>query len=433
MAEPRDGSQIPADEPAEEVLAKPAALDSASGQRLSERATSLARSTAQEGKVSHGRFSLTGRTLVLKGRHRRQPIPTPALVEAIEQRPEAAERWDFRYRTRFSADALRAIRRMFDHWGTMLQTTLSPTIRLPVAAGVLEMDLMSYEAYTREAVDHGVVVILEASHFRGPLLLRLSEGLALALLDRELGGMGAVVPRDRAPSPLELDVLLSPIEVLVHGLQDVWRMGLPDLALKITRLEGLTQFQGAVSPGEAILWIKQSVTMGDNLTDGMLHCLIPYSSVEPVLPTLFTGQPQELKPGDHGSEVLDPTLGLRRVRIEAKLGPAVLSVGQLRKLREGDVIALPTKVGQGFWMMVEGRPAFLAHQIGRVGIRTAIRISQMLPARLKGVSHDEANALRAVETAEGGEHDPQSSGKATPRDSVNPIEGAAPGISQFGG
>jgi flagellar motor switch protein FliM len=296
----------------------------------------------------------------------------PVQAGRVEPKP-----WDFRQTTRFSVETVRAIRRVFDHWGPLLQTSLAPIARMPVKLGDLKLETMTYEGYARQPADHGVVAVLNASAFGSPFLLRIDEELALGLLDRELGGPGTATPRARGFSPMELQVVQGPVEGIVRVLEEVWRVALSDLTLELVRMDNANQLQAIAPPTEAIVWVQQEIVLGANR--GTLHVILPYPAVEPVLLQIVTGRGGEVPSKGGERPVLKPFVGLRHVRVEARLGPAVLSAAQVQALRPGDVVTLPVRVGQGFWMTVEGRPAFLVHEIGRVGIRTAVRVAQLLP------------------------------------------------------
>lgn len=307
---------------------------------------------------------------------------TGAAATASAEGPVRADRaepkpWDFRQTTRFSVETVRAIRRVFDHWGPLLQTSLAPIARMPVKLGELKLETMTYEGYARQPADHGVVAVLNASAFGSPFLLRLDEEIALGLLDRELGGPGLAMPRTRGFSPMELQVVQGPVEGIIRVLEEVWRVALNEVTLELVRMDNANQLQAIASPTEAVVWVQQEVVLGTNR--GAMHVILPYPAVEPVLLQLVTGRGGE-SPAKAGERpVLKPFVGLRHVRVEARLGPAVLSAAQVQALRPGDVVALPIRLGQGFWMTVEGRPAFLVHDIGRVGLRTAVRVAQLLP------------------------------------------------------
>jgi flagellar motor switch protein FliM len=304
-----------------------------------------------------------------------QPASVPVPVESP---PASVEPWDFRRTTRFSAEAMRGVRRLFDHWGSLIQTTLGPSTRLSVETQELRVDALSYEEYSRHPLDQGVVATLEErTRFGAPVQLRVDENLALVLLDRELGGPGVLVPRGRPFSPLELSVLRHPLETIVKLVEEVIRLQMPQAALELVRTEGTDRAQTGTLATEAILWIRQRMLLAG--VEGQLHLVVPYTAIEPVLPML-SGERGADDEAVRAAPVLRPFIGLRRVRAEARLGPATLSAREVAGLRPGDVVALNVRVGQGFWMTVEGRPAFLVHDIGRVGIRTAVRVAQQLPS-----------------------------------------------------
>ena len=303
------------------------------------------------------------------------PVERPPLtVEAVP----SVTPWDFRRTTRFSAEAVRGIRRLFEHWGPLMQSTLGPTTRLTVEIGELQLDALSYEAYARLPVDHGVsATVEERTRFGAPFTLRLDEDLALILLDRELGGPGTLIPRNRPLSALELSVLRHPLETLANLVEELVRLQVPGAAMELVRMDGADRAQAGTRATEALLWIRQEVTLAG--AKGDVHIILPFAAIEPVL-ALLAGEKGAEQEDDQRSPVLRPFVGLRHANTEARIGPAILTAGQVAALRPGDVVAMNVRVGQGFWMTVEGRPAFLVHDIGRVGIRTAVRVAQQLPS-----------------------------------------------------
>jgi flagellar motor switch protein FliM len=297
----------------------------------------------------------------------------PESLERLQENPAVPRPWDFRQTTRFSAEILRGFRRLFDHFGPLMQTALPPATRMTVDIGDLRLEPLSYEAYARSPADNGVLaVVTEAAGVLGPFVVRLDEGLALVLLDRELGGPGVAATRTRPFSSLELSVVRGPLEVLVRLIEEIIRLQVPEANLVLDRVDGANQLQNIAPPTEAVLWVQQGLTL--NGVSGRVHVVLPYGAIESALTLLVTGQRLEA--------VLKPFVGLRHARTEARLGPVVLTAEQVAGLRPGDVVALGVRVGQGFWMTVEGRPAFLVHDIGRVGLRTAVRVAQKLPRSL---------------------------------------------------
>ena len=315
------------------------------------------------------------------------PAPVSAAAPAAEQpgvpRPAAAEPvarpWDFRQSTRFTPDVVRAISRVLEQSHLMIQTMLPASFRAPVIPKPMEIVTLSFERYLQMPKDRGVALILVSDRLTAPILLLLDESVTSSLLDRELGGSGVPSPITRALSALEIEVLSLAVDNFVRVLETTFQLVVPDMRLACDRVGASAQMENIVAPTESLLWVKQPITFGPH--SGWIHVLIPYMSIEGLLPTLSTWRAGWMRQDteDPVASGLNPSLGIRPVRVEVALAPISLTVGQLHGLEVGDIIVTPHKVADGFWISVEGRAAYWGRTLGKSGNRLVAQVERVIP------------------------------------------------------
>ncbi len=305
-----------------------------------------------------------------------EPADPPSAGEVAETR---ARPWDFRQSTRFTPDVVRSITRVLEQSHLMIQTMLPASFRAPVIPKAMEIITLSFERYLQMPKDDGVALILNSDRLGAPILLLLDEAVTSSLLDRELGGSGVPSTMSRALSALEIEVLSLAVDNFVRVLETTFQLVVPDIRLTCDRLIASAQMENIVAPTESLLWIKQPITFGSHA--GWIHVLMPYMSIEVLLPTLSrwrTGWRRQ-DAEEHLPSGLNPSLGIRPVRVEVLLAPINLTVGQLNGLEEGDIIVTPHKVADGFWIAVEGRAAYWGRILGKRGNRLVAQVERVIP------------------------------------------------------
>ncbi len=311
--------------------------------------------------------------------------PAPQTPQMTDEAPAAARPddgvrpWDFKQSTRFTPDVVRAISRVMEQSHLMIQTMLPASFRSPVTPKTPDIVTLSFERYSTVPKDRGISLTIVSDRLAAPILLMLDEMITAAILDRELGGQGAPGAMTRTLSPLELQVLFLASDNFVKVVEATFQLAIPELKLSCERVVASSQLQNVVPPTESLLWIKQPIAFGAHT--GYMHIVLPYMSIEPVLPNIVTWQAGWSSRGSEVQDVdgLSPALAVRPVVVEVALAPISLTVGQLHALEPGDIIVTPHKVSDGFWVTVEGRPTYWGKTVGKVGPRLAILVERVIP------------------------------------------------------
>lgn len=288
--------------------------------------------------------------------------------------------WNFRDTSRFTADAIRSIHRLFEHLAPVLQTNLAPRLRVSIEVASTTLTPMPFESYlsqTAQAVR--IIVPLKSRQLAGPLTLILGGSVLGVILSRELGGVQAQA-LTRQPTMTEARILTFSTEAIVKALGEAFQATLPAFDLTADEADVTGQLAGLVPPAETVL--QALVEIQVLRVPMVLEVLVPYGSVEPILAPLAQGMQATMRE-EIRLEQIGPHIGLRKVNVEVELGRTYLSLHRALALKEGHTLTLPVRSGERVWGYVEGRPLFYGTQLGVVDESVALVIGGRLEASPK--------------------------------------------------
>lgn len=192
--------------------------------------------------------------------------------------------------------------------------------------------------------------------------ISLQPELALALVDRAQGGAGLVLSGPRRPSPVETRLLEGALETLTRALAR--RTPLAGVALAGLEVEPET---GAlVARGGTLCSI--SIRVVTDVGDAMCRVLLTPTLVQRLLVREAPAAPRRF------SESFATALRKVPVRVSPVITGAVIRLGDLVRLRPGDVLELDRAEGESAALRVNGAP--LLH--GRIERRSGGRVFAVL-------------------------------------------------------
>ena len=275
--------------------------------------------------------------------------------------------YDFRRSRRLSADQMRSLERMHEHFAGLLGTYLTAYLRTRVTCELRDVVQTVFEDVVRSQPARSIVVTLAAEPLTGAQLMRLSPSLGHALIDRLLGGSGDVSVDDRPFTDIDVHVLERGLPVFLEALGESWA-GVERLHPAIRLLEASPQFLRLVGPQEAIVQIDIEISFAHH--SGDLTIVIPYESLKPILPKLTSvallTEQNEDRPADlEGARLLRAAaLGIG-VDLTVVVGSTNLTVAEFIGLSAGDIVLLDQSALEPLQVLVEGRPKFLARPFVR--------------------------------------------------------------------
>jgi flagellar motor switch protein FliM len=310
-----------------------------------------------------------------------------ALLSAIDTgsgeaaKDVAVEPYDFRRPSRVPAEQVRFLQVLHEGFARTLQAALSGLLMRNVEARLTAV----HQQPIREVLDtlsHPTVLFLvSAEPLEGHFLVALNPTIAYPLLERLMGAGKVAAPQKERPlSALEWNVADTLMGRLLEVLREAWSPVAP-VHFKVIRREsdpGVIRFE---NPDEPSVSVSLEMTMGDYR--GGLELAFPSMAIEPYLPkmvatTSFSGKRKE---GAAGVEAtISKRLGPADVELEVRLPLERISLGEVCRLRPGDLVVTNHPATAPLQVMVEGKPKF-AGRLGRLKDQKAVRILQPTPVK----------------------------------------------------
>jgi flagellar motor switch protein FliM len=256
------------------------------------------------------------------------------------RRKSGPQPFDFRRPSKFSRDHARALQIVNETFARQFTTILSTTLRSVSQVAVASIDHVSYDEYVRSSPDPSFLAILNVDPLPGAGILQLPLGIAMAAIDRLLGGNGEGSQPARALTDIE-SVLMRELLARVLRELDYAFESLAKVSTSIVQLEFNPQFAQIAAPSDMVVVATFDVRIGAKEAPATL-CL-PFTALQPVLEqvaghALFADR----KGTDPQESARAVTAGLSRVPVDVavRFSPVALTSSEILSLRVGDVLPL---------------------------------------------------------------------------------------------
>ena len=230
-----------------------------------------------------------------------------------------------------------------ERFARSLRTSLSSSLRRPVAAKVLSEDMVKYGDFVKALPLPISLHVLRMEPLRGPVLMVMESELIFCLVDIFFGGSGSdpYKVEGREFTTIENGLIRKVVDLMLNDLKEAWKNVQP-VSPQLVRSEANPQFVTIVPPDEPTIIMGFELEI--NGTVGKVSLCYPNTALEPVKNKL-----QGIVQNDQ-SDTADSTwtkqfrYQLMEVPVEvvAELGSAVITGNELLNLAVGDVIQLDT-------------------------------------------------------------------------------------------
>jgi len=302
-------------------------------------------------------------------------------MDANELKKEETERkikvYDFKRALRFSKDQIRGLTRIHENYARLLTTYFSAQLRTFVQITVASVDQLPYDEFIRSIPKMTILNIFEAPPLEGRMVLEVNPNIAYTMLDRLLGGQGAIPDKLGALTEIETTVMERVFGKALDTFHEAWKQ-IIELDPYLEGLEMNPQFMQIVSPNEIVAVISFSTKIGD--TTGMINLCLPHVVLEPIMSKL-SGQywfSKQKKTRDEEERLrVEERVKTAKLPIIAEMGTATITVGDLMQLQKGDVIQLDQSLDNKLKIKVGSHLKFLG-QPGTQKGRIAVQIDEVI-------------------------------------------------------
>jgi flagellar motor switch protein FliM len=213
--------------------------------------------------------------------------------------------------------------------------------------------VQKYSEFIRNLVVPTNLNLVVAKPLRGTALFVFDPNLVFLVVDNMFGGDGRFHTRveGRDFTPTEQRIIQGLLSVVFAEYEKAWKP-VCAMSFEYIRSEMNSQFANIATPSEIVVSTSFTLEFGGATAD--MHICFPYSMLEPIRDLLYsTMRATSYRPTSAGSHAAQELQGAE-VEIVAHLGTGKITLGQILKLKVGDVI--PLQIPERIHALVDNVP-----------------------------------------------------------------------------
>ena len=248
--------------------------------------------------------------------------------------------------------------------------------------------VQKYSEFIRNLVVPTNLNLVSAKPLRGTGLFIFDPNLVFLVVDNMFGGDGRFHTRveGRDFTQTEQRIIQGMLNVVFTEYGRSWKP-VHELNFEYIRSEMNSQFANIATPSEIVVSTTFSIEFGGAAAE--MHICFPYSMLEPIRDVLYSSmQSDQLSMDKRWITTLRQQLQGAEVELTAELTHATVSLGQIQKMKVGDVI--PVAIPDAIITKVDGTPLMectFGQQQGQYAIRVKRFIAQDKQDSKEGEQH----------------------------------------------
>jgi flagellar motor switch protein FliM len=270
-------------------------------------------------------------------------------------------------------ELIRSIRAVHEGFAGELAASLTGLLRLPVDVRLISVDQLTYGEFTVGLEAPACLNLIQVAPLEGSWLLELNRSIAFPVVDRLLGGGGALSQNApmRPLTDIEWRMLARMTDRVAAALRSAWS-DVCDLTPKVTGVGSHPHALPFVAPEAMVVLVSFDVSIGD--AAGMLNLCLPSRMLASLADRLTAGPHNGPQSADRAKAAAG-SIGARQAGVEliVELASTRLTTEEVTNLAVGDVIVTNCDHGQPLSVRVDGDSRF-AGFAGLVKGRKAVRI-----------------------------------------------------------
>lgn len=266
-----------------------------------------------------------------------------------------ASSYDFTSQDRIVRGRLPTLEMINERFARHFRISLFNMLRRSAEIAVGGVQMLKFSEYVHSLFVPTSLNLVKVNPLRGTALFVIDPKLVFVLVDNFFGGFGRHAKIEgREFTPTELRVVNMLLGKAFKDMQDAWSPVMP-IEFEYLNSEVNPQFANIVSPTEVVVISTFHIELDGG--GGDLHVTMPYSMIEPIREALDAGvQSDRSEMDERWSISLREEMKSAEVGVSSKLLETELTLGEIVKLKEGDVI--PIDLPGEVVLYVEDVPVF---------------------------------------------------------------------------
>lgn len=266
--------------------------------------------------------------------------------------------YDFTRNEIYSRWRLPGLEVIFANFSQRLQSMFASELGKSVDANFEGMQVISYENLIQSFPLPASIHTVRLEPLRGMGVFVVEARLAFAMIELFFGGSGqkSTKVEGRDFTPIESRFLGKFIERMLKGMEESWRSVLA-LKGRYLRSEMNPYLLNAAGMGDAMLLATYSIQLSP--IKGSILFSLPSAAIEELRAKLKTAVPINEDSENTGvfKRLQGPLMNVE-LEVQAVVDVVDMNVGEIMKLRPGDIIQLNTRGLEQVELWVEGRRKF---------------------------------------------------------------------------
>ena len=287
----------------------------------------------------------------------------------------AVRSFDFTNPSFLSEKEINQVKSRNEKFAFYLGQTLSMELRMNMDFSVKNLAVQQYSDYTQSIASPSHVSLFKIKEISGVGLLEIGATLALAMVDRSLGGRGVAVKEPRLLTAIESTMVDDICQLIVDEWTHQWKDYIK-LTGQIIGQETTGRFLQTSSPDSAILVLTLEATLGEVKED--LRIGIPYYSITPILTKI-----QEITKKAEKSSSTPDSYSWRSsyndisVKASSEWNVKTTTVQDILSLEPGDFLQLSPSIVNHTFLRIAGKDCFVG-EFGKNEEGVALKITKKL-------------------------------------------------------
>lgn len=260
--------------------------------------------------------------------------------------------YDFRKPQLLSAEHMLSLQLLHQAFVKHLQGLLFGMFKVSADISVAAMDQVNYGEFMLSLESPTYLLGAGMGEDGEPVGFELSPPLGQVILDMLLGGSGVDVAEEppREFTALELDIMRSWIDRVIDELGEAWS-SVREVRFAVHSQGVAPEQVQIVTPDTPCLCVVVRIKISD--IDGRLHVCYPFNTLQSAFHRLDTES--DSAAGQRGEQRKQALNAVRDVPLQARveLGRVKISARDLEALAVGDVLRLPTRVGDSLAVAID--------------------------------------------------------------------------------
>jgi flagellar motor switch protein FliM len=200
----------------------------------------------------------------------------------------AARAFDFRHPVFLSSPEWRRLKMEVEEFVESLGALLSTYLRLDLSLQLGKLETVNFNEFTSSISARTHLTLFKLEPLRGISVFEVRSGIALAIVDRLLGGPGSAATLERNLTDMEIALLDQFVQIVLGEWSKQWKK-FQELRPEILGHENNGKFLQSSSGETVMLVLRLEVRMGECVDQ--IQLAFPYGAIEPLVQKLNASLP----------------------------------------------------------------------------------------------------------------------------------------------